>query len=73
MKVELSKREIEVILELMELGITFEITHGNPKFIEYKVSDNNEIPQQQGKAKIVINTNELKDKLKGYIKEVKNV
>ena len=27
MKVELSKREIEVILELMEAGITFLITH----------------------------------------------
>ncbi len=30
MKIELSKREIEVILEFMDLGIAFLATHGEP-------------------------------------------
>ena len=30
MKVELSKREIEVIVDFMGLGITFLTTHGTP-------------------------------------------
>jgi hypothetical protein len=29
MKIELSKREIEIILEFMDAGITFMITHQN--------------------------------------------
>jgi len=64
MLVELSKGEIEVILELMELGITFEITHGSPQFYECKVSDNKEIPNRQKKAEKIINTNELMDRLR---------
>ena len=31
MKIELSKREIEAILEIMEYGITFLVTHGSIK------------------------------------------
>ena len=64
MLVELSKREIEVILELMGLGITFEITHGNPQFKELKVSDGKEIPDKQKKAEKIVNVNELMEKLK---------
>ena len=64
MLVELSKREIEVILELMGLGITFSITHGYSQFKELKVSDNQEIlNEQKGKIKI-INTGELMKRLK---------
>ena len=68
MLIELSKREIEVILELMELGITYTITHGDPQFSICKVSDGKEIPNKHKKAEKIINTNDLKDKLKGYLK-----
>ena len=64
MLVELSKREIEVILELMGLGITFEITHGDPQFYECKVSDGKDIQDKQKKPEKIINTNELMDRLK---------
>ena len=64
MLVELSKREIEVILELMGLGITYSITHGNPTFRELKVSDGKDIPDKQKKAEKIVNVNELMDRLK---------
>ena len=66
MLVELSKREIEVILELMGLGITFEITHGNPQFRECKIGNNMIIsnPLVEKPKEKIINTNELMKKLK---------
>lgn len=64
MKVELSKREIEVILALMELGITFEITHGNPEFRKIKISEKKQIPIEQNKTEEIINVNKLKNRLR---------
>ena len=64
MLIELSKGEIEVILELMGLGITFEMTHGNPQFTELKVSDGKDIQNKQKKAEKIVNVNELMEKLK---------
>jgi len=64
MLIELSKREIEVILELMGLGITFEITHGDPQFYECKVSDGKDIPNKHKEGEKIINTNELMDRLR---------
>ena len=55
MKIELSKREIEAILEIMGYGITFLITHGSVK-------------AEEDNKKEKINLNKLEDKLKGYIK-----
>lgn len=51
MKVELSKREIEVIIEFMDLGITFLVTHGQTT----KKLDN---------TKETISVRELMEKLK---------
>ena len=69
LKIELSKREVEVILELMELGITYEITHGNPEFVKLKVGDGININVHRKRRKIV-NTNELKSKLRCYLGKV---
>ena len=54
MKVELSKREIEVILDLMEAGVTFLVSH---QWADKPVKEDREI----------INISELKDRLRGYI------
>jgi len=54
MKVELSKREIEVILDLMEAGVTFLITH--------RLAD-----KSIKKDKEIINLNDLENKLKEAI------
>ena len=54
MKVELSKREIECILEIMGYGITFLITHGSGK-----------VEKDDKREKV--NINKLEEKLKGYI------
>ena len=52
MKVELSKREIEVILELMEYGSTFLFSHGGGDYKPIKKDEER------------ININDLKEKLK---------
>jgi len=54
MKVELSKREIEVILDLMEAGVTFLSTH---QWADKPIE----------KDKKIINLNELENKLKRLI------
>ena len=53
MKLELSKREIEVILDLIEAGITFLTTH---QWADKPIKEDKEI----------INIDELKEKLRGY-------
>ena len=55
MKIELSKREIEVILDLMDAGVTFLVSH---QWADKPVKEDREI----------ININELEDRLRGYIK-----
>lgn len=55
MKVELSKREIEVILDLMEAGVTFLVTH---QWADKPIKGDKEI----------INLEKLKEKLKIKIK-----
>jgi len=60
MKVELSKREIECILEIMEYGITFLITHGSGKVIK------NDFGEDDKRKKVKIN--ELEGRLKELIK-----
>ena len=55
MKIELSKREIEVILDLMDAGVTFLVSH---QWADKPVKEDREI----------ININELEDKLKELIK-----
>ena len=60
-EVKLTAREIEVILDLMDLGITFSVTHGDPEFNKPKHSDGNVIPCKQEK---IINIDELKKKLR---------
>ena len=55
MKIELSKREIEVILDLMEAGVTFLVSH---QWADKPIKKNKEI----------INIGGLKEKLKRGIK-----
>jgi len=56
MLIELSKREIEVILDLMESGITFLVSH---TWADKPIKEDKER----------ININELEEKLKKAIKE----
>jgi len=70
MLIELSKREIEVIVELMNMGVTYSITHGDPQFRVCKV-DNNVIisnPLENKPKEKIINTNDLMERLKEKIK-----
>ena len=56
MKVELTKKEIKVILDLMESGVTFLITHGQSEF-----------RGESSKSEDVVNIDELESKLRDYL------
>lgn len=66
-EVKLTKREIEVILNLMGLGKTFAITHGDPEYRERKFSGDVEISHKQEK---IINIDKLEERLRKKMKMI---
>lgn len=60
MKVELTKKEIEVIIDLMDTGVSYLISHGPPP-AQYR--------SREAKEEIV-NVDVLKTKLQEYLKPV---
>lgn len=67
MKVELTKKEIEVILDLIDAGTTYYASHGQVKSFDLDKEDYLK-PRRKG----VVNVDILKTKLQEYLKPVED-